>query len=95
MYLAIGETDGDTSHHTYAQIHTYIQLPVSASCLHVWDMQRGCRYITPLVKCALLLPVEQNGLNSLVVRTVLILEDCKIAASLCIHLLSISLLLYI
>ena len=35
MCLAIGETDGDTSHHTYAQIHTYIQPPVSASSLHV------------------------------------------------------------
>ena len=37
MCLAIGETDGDTSHDTYAQIHTYIQPPVSPSTLHVWD----------------------------------------------------------
>ena len=37
MCLATGETDGDTFHHTYAQIHTYTQPPVSASSLHVWD----------------------------------------------------------
>ena len=37
MCLSIGETDGDSFHHTYAHIHTDIQLPVSASSLHVWD----------------------------------------------------------
>ena len=77
---------------TNPHIHTAACICILSACLgHAERMQ--IHYT--LVKCALLLPVEQNGLNSLVVRTVLILEDCKIAAPLCIHLLSISLLLYI
>ena len=50
MCLAIGGTDGDTFHHTYAQIHTYIQLPVSASSLHVWDC---CAQLTIVRKLGL------------------------------------------
>ena len=55
MCLAIGKTDGDTSHHTYAQIHTYLQPPVSASSLHVWDC---CAQLPLLV--TLVIPHDLN-----------------------------------